>query len=113
MVEDAGWAEDDHTGVDECRIAGESLALVQRANFRHFNADASIVLKIGEEMALVRPGVQIKHVALFLHVDEGKDVRPTVCIHRADMGGHMPSQELARIRISHLTFPTKHLAKSL
>jgi len=71
------------------------------------------MLNVRKEMALVRPGVQIEDLASFVHVDEGNDVRPAVCVHRADMGGHMPSQELARIRISHLTFPTKHLATQI
>jgi len=89
------------------------LALVQGANFRHLNTNSSVMLNVRKEMALVRPGVQIEDLASFVHLDEGNDVRPAVCVHRADMGGHMPSQELARIRISHLTFPTKHLATQI
>jgi len=64
------------------------LALVQGANFRHLNTNSSVMLNVRKEMALVRPGVQIEDLASFVHLDEGNDVRPAVCVHRADMGGH-------------------------
>ena len=110
MVEDARWPEDDHAGVDQGRIASEPLALVQRPDFRHLNTDSRIVLKIGEEMALVRPGVQIEDISSFVYVDEGNDIRPTACVHRADMGNHAPAQELARFRFGHLALAAEHLA---
>ena len=87
--------------------------MMHRPGFAHLKANPRIGLNVGQEVAAAPAGVQEQMLALFIHVHQRRDIRPTGRIAGADMRDSVMAEKCAGLIVRHLPVAARHASATV